>query len=239
MANFHISRKETADKQKYLSSVDIFRDLSLSEVEEIGHRAPMKQVPAGTIFYTPEQSQEVLFILKKGRVRLYQLSPDGRMLTIAILEAGTIFGEMSLVGQALNQNFAEALTPCLLCLMSREDVKQILLSDPRIATRIMEIIGKRVIELEERLLELAFKNAPARVAAQLIRMSAPPSRWLSRQACPEVHCTHEELAALVGVHRETATKILNEFRLEQLVELKRGKVVLLDLPKLKQVSTNS
>jgi CRP-like cAMP-binding protein len=227
------------NKHTYLQAVDIFQDLNPQEVEEIGHRAPMKQVPAGTRFYSPDQPLEVLFILKLGRIRLYQVTPDGRELTMGILEAGTIFGEMSLVGQALNQNFAEALTPCLLCLMSREDVKQILLSEPRIAIRITEIIGKRLLETETRLLELAYKHAPARVAAQLLRMADNRPGWLGRKSFPEVQCTHEELAALVGVHRETATKILNEFRQEKWVTLKRGKVILLDLPKLEQVSANS
>lgn len=227
------------NKPTYLQSVGIFQDLSPQEVEEIGHRAPMKQVPPGTRFYSPDQPLEVLFILKTGRIRLYQVTPDGRELTIGILEAGTIFGEMSLIGQALNQNFAEALTPCLLCLMSREDVKQILLSDPRIAIRIAETIGKRLLDTETRLLELAYKHAPARVAAQLLRMSDNRPGWFGRKTQFEVRCTHEELAALVGIHRETATKILNEFRQEQWVALKRGKVVLLDLSKLQQASSDT
>jgi CRP/FNR family cyclic AMP-dependent transcriptional regulator len=171
-----------------------------------------------------------LFILKEGRVRLYHLEPDGRMLTLAILEEGTIFGEMTMLGQKLQSNFAEALTPCLLCLMSREDVKSALLSDPRIAFRLMATIGQRLVFTEQRLSDMAFKHAPERIATQLVQLAQQRRGWLGRKPHPEVRCTHEELAHLVGVHRETVTKVLNEFRQKELIELGRGRVHLARSP---------
>jgi CRP/FNR family cyclic AMP-dependent transcriptional regulator len=217
------------NKAKYLRSVDIFQDLTENEIHQLGQRAPMKRVPGGTIFYTQEQVTEVLFILKEGRVRLYHLEPGGRMLTLAILEEGSIFGEMTLVGQRLQNNFAEAITPCLLCLMSREDVKKFLLSDSRIAFRLMEKIGQRLVDTEQRLSDMAFKQAPERIATQLIQLAEQRRNWLGRKSHPEVRCTHEELAHLVGVHRETVTKVLNDFRQQELIDLSRGRVVLLDV----------
>lgn len=219
-------------KEKYLHAVDIFQDLSAAEIENLGKQAPMKRVPAGTLFYTPEQATEVLFILKEGRVRLYHLEPDGRMLTLAILEEGTIFGEMTMLGQKLQSNFAEAMTPCLLCLMSREDVKASLLSDPRVAYRLMETMGQRLVFTEQRLSDMAFKHAPERIATQLLHLAQQRRGWLGRKAAPEVRCTHEELAHMVGVHRETVTKVLNEFRQRELIDLGRGRVILRNLPGL-------
>lgn len=223
------------DKDKYLRSVDIFQDLREDEIHQLGERAPMKRVPSGTIFYTPEQATEVLFILKEGRVRLYHLGLDGRMLTLVTLEEGAIFGEMTLLGQKLQSNFAEAVTPCLLCLMSREDVKSLLLSDPRIAFRLTEMMGQRLVDMEQRLSDMAFKHAPERIATQLIQLAQQRRSWLGRKAHPEVRCTHEELAHLVGVHRETVTKVLNEFRQQELVDLGRGRVKILNVSGLNAI----
>jgi len=226
------------DKLSYLRDTDIFRDLEHAEVEALGKRAPMQRVPAGTVFFSPEQAAEVLFILKEGQVRLYHLSPDGKALTIAVLEPGTIFGEMAMLGQRLHQSYAEAMSPCLLCLMSREDVKSMLLSDPRVATRIAEILGQRLISAEQRLSDFAFKNLPERLASLLLQMGRPPKARLFRAASgpPEVRFTHEALAEMVGTYRETATKILNEFRAQGLIELKRGCVMLIDEPGLRALS---
>lgn len=233
-----VQPEKAADKTSYLRDVDIFRDLSQTEVEALGKHAPMQRVPVGTVFYSPEQAGEVLFILKEGRVRLYHLSAEGKALTTAVLEAGTIFGEMALLGQHLHQSYAEALSPCLLCLMSREDVKGMLLSDPRIATRIAEILGQRLISAEQRLSDFAFKNLPQRLASLLLQLARPPRARLFRAAsgAPEVRFTHEALAEMIGAYRETTTKILNEFRVQGLIDLKRGCVVILDAVGLRALS---
>jgi CRP/FNR family transcriptional regulator, cyclic AMP receptor protein len=229
---------DRADKTRYLQSVDIFCDLDHDEVEQLGMHTPMQRVPTGTVFFSPEQASEVLFILKEGRVRLYHLSPDGKALTIAVLEEGTIFGEMALLGQHLHQSYAEALGPCLLCLMSREDVKQMLLGDPRIAIRIAEMLGQRLIGAEQRLSDFAFKSLPQRLASLLLQLARPPKARLFRPAGGhlEVRFTHEALAEMIGTYRETATKILNEFRLYGLIELKRGCIVIIDAERLRALS---
>ncbi|NNJ13643.1 Crp/Fnr family transcriptional regulator [Chloroflexales bacterium ZM16-3] len=230
-------RDRLPDKVSYLSSMDIFRDLEHAEVELLGMRAPMQRVPVGTVLFSPEQAPEVLFLLKEGRVRLYHLSSEGKALTTAVLEAGTIFGEMAMLGQRLHQSYAEALSPCLLCLMSREDVKALLLSDPRIAARIAEILGQRLISAEQRLSDFAFKNLPQRLASLLLQLARPPkARIFGGAGTPEVPYTHEAIAEMAGTYRETATKIFNEFQTAGLIELKRGRVLIHDQDGLRALS---
>ena len=119
-----------------LSEVDIFADLSDADMDALAAAAPMKSYPAGSLIYSPQQPIETLFILKRGRVRIFRVSPDGRALTTAILTPGTIFGEMVIVGQLMHDSFAEALDEVTVCVMSKTDVQKLLLADPRIAARI-------------------------------------------------------------------------------------------------------
>lgn len=222
------------DKQGYLKDVDIFQDLAPDEVEILGKRAPMRTVPGDTTFFSPEDPSEVLFILKSGRVRLYRLSEEGKVLTTAIIEAGTIFGEMAILGQGMHDSYAESMTPCVLCLMSRDDVRELLLGDPRIALRITEIMGGRLLEAERRLSDFVFKSLPERIVTLLLTLGDRQPRLFFRSSRAEVPYTHEQLAEMVGTHRETVTKVLNELREQGLIELKRGKVVLLDSAALRK-----
>jgi CRP/FNR family cyclic AMP-dependent transcriptional regulator len=219
--------------QGYRSEVEIFQDLAPAEIEASGRRAPMRTVPAGTIFYTPADAGEVLFILKVGRVRLYRLSPDGKAFTMAIVESGTIFGEMAILGQGMHERHAEALAPYVLCLMSRADVQTLLLSDLRIALRIAETLGRRLLEAEQRLADFALKALPQRLATLLAALAERQPPRLFRPQQRELRLTHEQLADLVGTHRETATKVLNELRAAGLSELRRGRVLVLDLGALR------
>jgi CRP/FNR family transcriptional regulator, cyclic AMP receptor protein len=121
------------DKTWCLTEVDIFADLSPAEMEAMAAAAPMKTYAAGELLFSPHNPVETLFILKRGRVRIFRISADGRALTTAIMTPGTIFGEMVLLGQRMYANYAEALDEAVVCVMSRTDVHRFLLSDPRIA----------------------------------------------------------------------------------------------------------
>ncbi len=214
-----------------MSEVDIFTDLNDQEMARIAAAAPMRQFTQGELLYSPPQPMETLFILKQGRVRIFRVSPDGRVLTTAIMTPGTIFGEMLPLGQQMHDNFAEALDEVIVCVMSRADVQRFLLSDARIAARISEILGNRVSQLERRLSDTVFKSVPQRVATTLCLLANEEQRRpLSRGI--QVSLTHEQVAALTGTSRETTTKVLNEYAEQGLLRLGRGRFIILDLPRL-------
>lgn len=237
------SSHDAFNSPTYLHQVEIFQDLAPAELQVMDEMMTVKHVAAGTVFYTPRQLSEVVFLVKQGRVRLYQISDEGKPFTTALIEAGTFFGEMTLLGQSLCGSFAEAATPCLLCIMSREDVKTALLSDARIAARIVETLGRRLLEAEKRLADFALKSVAARLATLLLQLACSSQAQERRAgalavATVEIACTHEELAQGVGAYRETVTRILNEWRAQKLVELHRGRVVLLDMNSLRHFSAS-
>lgn len=218
----------SGQREWILREFDLFQDLDDAEMERIGAAAPMSTLPAGQMLYTPDRPAEVLFMLKKGRIRLYQIGSDGRTLTTAIIEAGQVFGEMAALGQQLEQTYVETLEPCTVCLMSKADVERLLLSDPRIATRVAEFLGARVAELERRLGDSVLKHAPERVCALLARLVNADGGI--------VRLTHEQLADLVGTSRETVTKVLGELSGRRLVDLRRGRLRVRDVAELRRLA---
>lgn len=114
------------DRAWILREFDLFQDLADEEMTLINRAAPMSTLSGGQTLYSPTRPKEVLFILKQGRVRLYQVGSDGRTFTTAILEPGQVFGEMAALGQRLDHTYAETLEPCVVCLMSRADVERLL-----------------------------------------------------------------------------------------------------------------
>lgn len=208
-------------KIHYLQQVDIFQDLSKAEMKEMDRTTTMSTCKRGKIFYQPEDTSEVLFILKKGRVQLYRISPEGKKLVVATIGPGTIFGEMAIVGQQMHNTFAEAVEDCLLCVMSRYDVERLVLSKPTVALRIMDVMAGRLSEAESRLEDMAFKGIPARLAALLLRLRDEQGEKISGYS-------HQDLAEAVGTYRETTTQILNKFKTDGLIEIGRKRIEILD-----------
>jgi len=212
-----------SEKHNYLSAIDIFRDLSPAEVSEIERTTTMAACHTGRVFFAPDESGEALFLLKKGKVQLYRLSPEGKKLVIATLGPGAVFGEMALVGQGMHDAFAEALEEGLICVMSREDVERIIRWKPVVALRFIEAMGRRLKEAETRLEEIAFKNIPARLATVLLRLADEKGSGNLVEGY-----THQDLAEMLGTYRETATQTLNSFKNQGLIEVGRKRVVVLN-----------
>ena len=217
------------DKIRYLQMVDIFSDLSKSEMTEMDRTTTMSTCKKGKIFYRPEDSSEVLFILKKGRVQLYRVSSEGKKLVVDTVGAGTIFGEMSIVGQGLHNTFAEAAENCLLCVMSRLDVERLILSKPSVALQIINLMAERLRRAESQLEDMAFKSVPARLAALLLRLADQQGERISGH-------THQDLADAIGTYRETATQTLNEFKTQNLIAIGRKRVDILDMVGLADIA---
>ena len=214
-------------KLGYLSTVDIFRDLASDEMKEIEQATAMTTCPAGKMFYSPNQYGDVIFILKKGRVQIYRMSSEGRKLVIETLGPGTIFGEMSLIGTGLYDAFAEAMEDSLICVMNRRDVEKLILSKPKIAVRLLETMGARLRESEERLEQTLFHEVPGQLAALLLRLR-------SENGTDTIATTHEELADHLGVYRETVTMALNRLKKEGLVTIARKRVQIDDVVGLQE-----
>jgi CRP-like cAMP-binding protein len=113
-------------KIAYLSENELFHGIPRQELKEIECRLAMTTCEKGRVFFMPSETPDVLFVLKEGRVQLYRLSPEGKKFIIDVLEPGTVFGEMSVIGQGMQNTFAEAVEPCVLCVMSRPDVEMLL-----------------------------------------------------------------------------------------------------------------
>jgi CRP-like cAMP-binding protein len=221
------------DNQKYLglSNIDIFQDLSPDDLKEMDQKTTMSTCEPGRVFYAPEDTGEVLFLLKKGRVQLYRLSPDGKKLIVAILEEGSIFGEMSFVGQGMHNTFAESIDDCTLCVMSRQDIENLIHEKPQVGIRFMEAMADRLQKTEAKLEELAFKGIPARLSSLLLSLSSEDNG-----ASIVDGYTHQDLAEMLGTYRETTTQILNNFKGAGWIEIGRKRIVLLDQEAISDVS---
>jgi len=214
-------------KLRYLSEHELFQDFTPVEMKQMERKTTMFQCKPGRTFYNAGDTGEVLFILKEGSVHLYRLTPEGRKLIVATLQAGNIFGEMSLIGQRMYDTFAEAATPSRICVMSRVDVMKLMLQKPQLALRLMGMMGKRLMGTERQMEQIAFNSVPSRLASKLIELSGDKNEIKGY--------THQEFADMIGTYRETVTASLNQFKTQGLIKIGRKRITILDREGLEQI----
>ncbi|HDP77218.1 MAG TPA: Crp/Fnr family transcriptional regulator [Mesotoga infera] len=214
-------------KLTLISKLDIFRDLTDEEVEQVEAMVRMIDCKAGHVFFSPDEKVEVLYMLKKGKVQIYTINQDGRRLIIDTLGPGTFFGEMSLTAQSMQESFAEAIEDSLICVLGRSDIEALIMYKPIVAVRLLDIVSQRLRLTRLRFEETVLQSATIRVCSTLLRLS---------QDSLLIRMTHQELADTTGLFRETVTTILDELQLSGILELSRKKISIKDRSELQRIT---
>ena len=223
--------REKGRKLGYLSAIDIFRDMDSDDMERLERMTRMSTVRKGQVLFGPGDTDEMLFLLKRGKVQLYKLSPDGRKLVLSLVEPDTFFGQMSILGQQMASTFAEATEDSTVCIMTRDDIEALIKRKPQVGLRLLEVLGSRLLDTETRLEEVAFKRVPSRVAGLLLRLSEG-----SKGGERMVELSHQEVAEMLGVYRETVTNALDRLKADGAVEIGRRRIVVKDVEYLQELA---
>ena len=200
------------DDVRVLSLVDIFEPLSLEELKQINWMSLSTRVERGETFYAPMDLAETLFVVREGRVRVFRKSPGGREFTVAVLESGTVFGEMSLTGQRLRNSYAQAVEDSEVAAMCRADVERLILDRPRVGLQLVHLLSNRLWASETRMEDLATKTVPARLAS-LILLLVEEQGVVTREGYKiPVRYTHRQLGTMIGANREAVTRAFSRLR---------------------------
>ena len=229
-----MSSEETTERVRLLSLVDIFEPLSEEEIERLNGQLSDVQLVPGEIFYTPQDRSERLFVLWKGRVRIYRTT-DGREFTLATVEAGTVFGEMALTAQQLQGAYAQAMEASELSVMCREDLERLILDKLEVGLQITHLLSERLRRYETRLEDITLKRVTARLASLLVLLLESEGVVTGDHSLKiPTHYTHQHLGTMVGANREAITRAFGYLQDEGIVELRRRLIYVPDVEALKR-----
>jgi CRP/FNR family transcriptional regulator len=224
------------ERIRLLSLVDIFEPLSTEEIEQLIGQLPDHHLERGEIFYTPEERSERLFVLERGKVRIFRMTPDGREFTLAIVESGTIFGEMALTAQQLEGAYAQAMEPSEVSTMAREDLERLVVQKPEVGLKIMHLLSERLRRYETRLEDATMKDVHSRLASIIVMLVESEGVRSGTGYRISAHYTHQQLGKMIGTNREAVTRAFGVLQDEGVVELRRRLMYVPDLQALQGIS---
>jgi CRP/FNR family cyclic AMP-dependent transcriptional regulator len=188
----------------------------------VGESLTVRSVGAGETVCEAEEMANSLFLVVSGRVQLFRTTQDGRRFVVATLGAGSMFGEASVLGGQGPTTSAVALEPCTVWVFPGQRALEISSTDAMFGFGLIQAMGQRVVEAENRLEQMAYSTIASRLAALLLELGGDDPANV-------VHATHQELANMLGTWRETISKTLQDFRRRGFVASSRRQVTLLDI----------
>ena len=219
-----------------LREVDLFAGLSPAELKEISRTLPMQTCQVGGLVSSPDDDDERLYVIKRGRVRLYRLTPDGKQLTLEILDKGRIVGRMAWLGQQLTDAYAEAIEDALICSFTPRELQRLIDRFPSVGVNIIRYLSGRLAASEREREVMAFRSVEQRLAARLVELSERFGQPTEDGVAIDVRLTQQELADMIGTSRETLATTVASLRERRVLDMHNQRVVVLDTEKLSELS---
>ena len=207
---------------RFLSSQPLFADLPPADLVPLAGVVRRRRYSRGTVIFTQGDLGQVAFIVRAGLVEIVVESADGRDLVLYEVRPGDYFGEMALLEGQPRSASAVCAEATELLAIDRDDLLRQLERHPSIMLRMLQAMSRRLRLTDRRLEAHAFHDAAIRLAETLWKASHDDGA--GRVA--RVH--QDDLAARVGVSRQTVNRVLGEWRRRGLINVARGEIRLCD-----------
>lgn len=218
----------------FLQETALFRELTQSTLTQLAQDFRPRAYRSGDVIFHQGDEGRNLFVIMRGTVRVYHLSPGGEETTINILAPRQLLGEFSLLDAQPRSATAEAITTCHLLEMSAERCLYHLTHIPGLALALARQVVKKVRWTSMYAESLARMDAAGRFLHFLLLYNEELGQAITPGKCYALNLglTQDELASLVGARRQWVNKILGEWNLRNLVAFDNGVLTILDLPRV-------
>jgi CRP/FNR family transcriptional regulator, cyclic AMP receptor protein len=223
------------EELELLSKVDLFDSLSKEELRQLLDENSDVRLEEGETFYAPWEHDGELFVLKKGRMRLYR-TEGTREFTLEVVEAGTVFGEMAFTTHRLRDSFARAMEPSVVFVMDPAAVERLIQQKPQVGIRMISLLSERLRYYETRMEDVSLKEVPARLASLILFLVESEGVQIPGEIRIPTRYTHEHLGTMIGTNREAVTRAFGRLQDEGAVQLRRRLIYIEDVEALEKVA---
>ena len=189
--------------------------------------------PKGQIIFSEGDTADRIYLIEKGFVKIYRITPDGRRVTVGSMRtSGQLMGLAETLYHGERTCFAGAINDSTLVVVRKACFERLLLQYPSMAIKVATTLGVRMREAEEIIQEMVCWQVPGRLAMLLLKMSERAGVETDVGTKITLRLTHEEIACMIGTSRQTVTSLLNTFKQENSIAIEEKEVIVLDTDKL-------
>jgi len=186
----------------------------------------LESYPKGAILFAEGQGAHGVYILSNGRVKLTASSAEGKSLLLRVAGPGDVIGLPGTLSEKTYVLTAEALEPVEANFISRGPFMQFLRDHSEAALRVARILNEIYHETFQEIRYLGLSGSAAEKLARFLLDVAASHAQNGSQLRATLTLTHEEIATMIGVARETVSRLFASFKREQLIEVHGSTLVI-------------
>lgn len=225
------------ENMEILKHISLFRHLSDEQISMLDKVVQERNYRRGRIIFMEGEPGEAIFFVKTGRVKISKQTDDGREHILHFIHPGEIFAEVVLFGdenyQATYPATAEVVEDCRVGMIRNHDMDRLISENPGLALGLLRIMSARLRMAQRQINDLALMDTTRRMVSMLLYLIAEQGIVTPEGIRIDMSLTNQDLANMIGTSRETANRILNDFRRQGTVVVDKQQIIVADVKKLR------
>ena len=207
-------------KIQSIKKIALFSSLTTDELLQIQGKFVFKNFSKNEIILREENTNEFMYAILDGEAKVVQTTDEGKEIIITVHQAGDFFGELSLIDGKTAPAAVIATKDSVTAIISKKDFYSLLFSQSQVLESLLQLFCSRIREYLKKIQILNFNNAAQRIKMLFLMLSETYGEKTEKGTILKIKLIHQDIADMVGLTRETVTRILDKWQ-------KGGEIIIL------------
>jgi CRP/FNR family cyclic AMP-dependent transcriptional regulator len=212
-------------KNDLIKRAELFASLTNEEVDLLINKMLVKQFKKNEVILYEEDTNEYMYIILLGKVKVVRTTLDGKEIILAIHQSGSFFGEMSLIDGKTSPASVIATEDSLISIISKADFFSIIFSQNKITRNLLHILCDRLRKSWDTIQLLNFNNAAQRTKMLFLMLADEYGEKTPEGIILNIKLTHQDISDMTGLTRETVTRVIDKFQKSKEITILKDKYI--------------
>lgn len=209
-----------------IAGMEMFTGLGEDALRDVVRHARTRRVAKNTRIFSQGDEAKTCYALIDGRVKIVQSGAGGEQMIVHFVGPGGMFGTLAVFAGGRYPADAEAVSDCVEITWSAKTMTDLMHTHPRIATNMLDILGRRLMQVQKRLREISNERVERRIARALLRLVEQAGRPVEGGTAIDFPLSRQDVAEMTGTTLHTVSRTLSGWEERGLVELGRQQVTI-------------
>ena len=219
---------------EFLKDVNIFSNISDNKINELQKFFTLREYPKGSMIILEEEYGDVVFLVKKGTVKITRVNDEGKEVILSLMGENDIVGEMSVIDGEFRSANVLAQENCELYAIRSEDFLQILKDNFEISFSLMGELASRIRKSDQHIEALSLSDAEHRIGVSILNLAEELGVIIKGKVTIENLPFQQDIANMSGTSRETVSRIFKLFEDRNMLIKKGHKLIIPDYNSFKR-----
>lgn len=201
-----------------------FAGIDRKDLEDLLSHATSARYEKGHYIFEQDQDANAFFLLLDGHVRVVKVTPHGEQVIARYISSGELFGIAQAIGRETYPANAVAAVDCVALSWPDKIWQQTVERYPTFATNAYTMLGTRLQDAQNRIVEMATERVEQRVASALLKLANQTGRKTEEGILIDFPISRQDISEMTGTTLHTVSRLLSSWEQQGLVKSGRQKI---------------